>query len=104
MLCDAFAKNEKCVMIGLCFDPNADTGKAYVEKNALKWPQVYVGGKSNMYHELGLRMFPDHFGVGADGKLVAKDIQRPQLNQMVDSCAEEVSRILKNRGVAGVRQ
>jgi peroxiredoxin len=80
---DAFGKNEKFVMIGICFDPSAATGKSFLQKNAISWPQVYVGEKSSMYQELGLQMFPTTLIIGADGKLVAKDVARPQLNQLL---------------------
>jgi peroxiredoxin len=82
---DAYGKNEKFVLLGLCFDTKPVTGKAYAEKNGITWQQVYLGGKSNMYQELGLRMFPTILVIGADGKLVARDVQRPQLKPLIDA-------------------
>ena len=81
---DAFGKNEKFVMIGINFDPQPATAAEFAKTNGVTWPQMYGGGKSNLYQELGLRMFPTSLVIGADGKLVARDLRREQLKGEIE--------------------
>jgi len=81
---DAFGKDGRLTMLGVSFDRKAEMAKAYAAKNEIKWQQAFAGQTPTIYQELGLRNFPAYMLLGADGKLIAREIPADQLKTEVE--------------------
>lgn len=73
-LYEAFAEDDRFVMIGLSLDRTVETAKEYVAKNKLKWLQGFLDGgfQSTVVKDYGVMGIPAKFSIGADGKIIAK--------------------------------
>jgi peroxiredoxin len=90
---DDFGKDERFVMIGLSLDGKIETVKEYVAKNELKWLQGFLDGmfEANVVKNYGVQGIPTKFLIGADGKIIAKNLSTGQLKPAIAKALRTVS-------------
>jgi hypothetical protein len=78
-------------MIGLSLDGKIETAKKYVAENELKWLQGFQSdwSKSTIAKEYGIEGIPAKFLIGADGKIIAKNLRGEQLKLAVTKAIEK---------------
>jgi hypothetical protein len=80
---EQFGKDGRLVIIGINTNSIPATGKAFAEKNGMKWVQAYAGMDYTIYQELRIREHPPHLLVGPDGKLIWNVTKIDELKEQV---------------------
>ncbi|HUK82733.1 MAG TPA: TlpA disulfide reductase family protein, partial [Verrucomicrobiae bacterium] len=89
---EAFGKDDRFVMIGLSLDEAMDAPKKYVQNNTLEWPQGFIGqGATNQAVTglYGVRSIPSIWLIGADGKVIAKDLRGDSIKTTVAAAMKQ---------------
>jgi hypothetical protein len=73
---DKYSSNPNFAMISLSVDTDADSPRAVIGKDALNWPQAVLpgGGEAQTVKAYGVRGVPSVWLIGADGKVLAKNL------------------------------
>jgi len=89
-----FRDNDRFVMIGLNFDEDAEAVKDYVKQNGFKWTQGFLGDwyEAKLPAEYGVRDVPAMFLIGPDGKIVAKELLPPAIENAVRQALRNVAK------------
>jgi thiol-disulfide isomerase/thioredoxin len=82
---EAFRRDDRFVMIGLCLDREKDAARQYVEKNGLGWHQGFLGdfSEAKLPAEYGVRGIPSTWLIGPDGKVIAKDLRGDSIKDAI---------------------
>ena len=82
---EAFAGDERLVMISLSLDKEMDAPRSYAEKNSISWPQGFLGewSKAKLPDQYAVRGIPAVFLIGPDGRLVAKGLRGEKIADTV---------------------
>jgi RNA polymerase sigma factor (sigma-70 family) len=80
---DAFAKDDRFVLISLSLDEAVEAPKGYAAKHDLKGTQGFLGQGSRASADYGLTSIPQIILIGPDGKVVAMDLSGPGIKSMV---------------------
>jgi peroxiredoxin len=78
---DKYSSNPNFAMISLSVDTDADSPRAIIAKNDLHWPQAVLpgGGEAQTVKDYGVRGVPSVWLIGADGKVLAKNLPEPAI-------------------------
>lgn len=77
-------------IVGVSLDDNADKFKAFVADHHMTWPQYFdgKGWENSVSKKYGVNSIPATYLIGADGKILAKNLRGPALEQ-------ELAKLLK---------
>ena len=77
---DEFAE-DGFVAIGISFDQDTETVRAFVSDREMSWPQLWADGgdKSELAKLFGVAGVPATYLIGPDGKVVARDLHGKKL-------------------------
>lgn len=80
-------KSEDLEILAVSFDQDIEEWKRAVEKNDLPWVHIsdLMGMNNAARHVYGIRALPQNILVGADGKIIERNIDLSDLNQRVDA-------------------
>jgi peroxiredoxin len=89
-------KDDGFTVVGISFDRDAAAAKKFVSERQLSWPQVWAekGDKGPLANVYGVGGIPATFLIGADGKVVDRDLRGEDLSKAV-------GRAVKKAGKAG---
>jgi len=81
----AFGSDPHLTMISVSLDEKADDAKNYVDKNGMAWNQVYQAGEwqAPIVEAYGVLSIPSLWLIGADGKIIAKDLRGEAIKDAV---------------------
>jgi len=84
---DAFATDDRLVMISLSLDSDREVLKRFVAAEDIRWTQAFRGEVSNgtVTRDYGVIGIPSIFLIGPDGKIVARNIRGPKIKEAVAS-------------------
>jgi len=85
--------NPRFAMVGLSLDPNAEIARRYATRNALQWPQAYLGEwfQTSLPSEFGVRGIPSAVLVDPDGKILAKDMAFDGINAILKELIQKTN-------------
>lgn len=83
-------KDEDFVILAVSFDQEIEEWKRAIEKNDLPWVHIsdLMGMNNAARHVYGIRALPQNILVGADGKIIERNIDTVDLDQRVQSALE----------------
>jgi peroxiredoxin len=78
-------KDDGFTAVGISFDRDAATARRFVAERQLSWPQVWAekGDKGPLANLYGVGGIPATFLIGADGKVIDRDVQGEALSKAV---------------------
>jgi len=84
---DAFAKNDRFVMVGLSLDSNRERLVGFVRDKDMRWPQALLaeGFSAPIAKSYGVDAIPSVFLIGPDGKFIGCELRGRAINQVVAS-------------------
>lgn len=82
---DAFAADERFVMIGLSLDHHAADLKKFIREKGVPWKQGALGdrAKTPLPSDYGVEGIPSVFLIDPEGKIIAKDLRGPAIRSAV---------------------
>jgi len=82
---DAHSKDPRFAMVSLSVDAQAAQPIDFAKKNDLHWTQGFLGEwqKSPVPDQYGVEGIPEIFLIGPDGKIMARDLRGPEIDQAV---------------------
>jgi RNA polymerase sigma factor (sigma-70 family) len=80
---DAFGTDDRFAIVSLSLDAEVAAPKNHVSKHSLKWSQGFLGQVSSVPERYGVGSIPQIMLIGADGKIVAKDLGGPGIKAAV---------------------
>lgn len=80
-----YEKDDRLVMIGMNFDPDAATGEKYARDNGFKWMQCHGGrwGESPIISSFGMQGLPDNVLIDPEGKIVARNLRGSNIRNTI---------------------
>jgi hypothetical protein len=91
---DAFGRDPRFALISLSMDVEPDAPRRYAAYRKLAWEQRYLGLKGELPDPvaaaIGVEHVPQVLLIGADGRLVAKDLKGPEIKQAVARVLEPI--------------
>jgi hypothetical protein len=87
-LWEKYGKDGRVAIVGVNLDYEADTARTYVRENAVPWPNVDTQAKgwgqdNELLRRFGVSSIPSFWIIGADGKIVARDVPPEKLEGVV---------------------
>ena len=92
---EAFANDDRFVMIGLSVDQDMKAPKAYAAKESLPWIQGFLGRSDNgkaITNSYGILGIPSLMLIGPDGRVVAKNLRGSGIKAAVAKALGEAKR------------
>jgi peroxiredoxin len=82
---EAFAKDERFVMISLSLDSTREDPQTFVKARGLRWTQAFLGewSKDTVTQDYGVYSIPRIFLIGPDGKVLAAGLRGPNIKEAV---------------------
>ena len=71
---DKYAPGGKLAVVGITFDHQPETAKAYADSEKLPWPNVHADGwgqDATVVRSFGISAIPSLWVIGKDGKVIA---------------------------------
>ena len=81
----AYGKDERLVMLGLNFDPQASSAEKAIEQSGVKWLQGYVGpwDQTGLPASYGVQGLPANILIDPEGKIVANNLRGSSIRTTV---------------------
>lgn len=82
---EKYGSDERFVMVGLSLDSEPAAPLKYTQTNELNWEQWFLGdwSEDSVTKLYGVRAIPSIWLIGPDGKVIAKGLRGPQLEEAV---------------------
>lgn len=81
---DRFAADGKLVMISLSSDARRFEPKQYADQNGMRWPQCWIGERSEIASRYGVSGIPSIWLIGPDGTVIANHLHQDSVRQAVE--------------------
>ena len=87
-IADAHAGDSRFVLLGMNEDEETDRLKYFMEQAKITWPQGLLGGDLEVAKRYGATAIPATVLIGADGKVIARDLRGEALKKAVGEALE----------------
>jgi thiol-disulfide isomerase/thioredoxin len=83
---EEYSRGGKFAVVGITFDHQPETAKAYADSEKLPWPNVLADGwgqDGSVVRAFGISAIPSLWVIGADGKVIARDVAPEEIEKVV---------------------